>query len=141
MEDTIEQITRLPAPITLVLSLWILGLALRLAKMPPNKFIPLILCVGGALIYPLISSDERVGFSYAGIKPLFYLQGFLYGAGAVAANEILRNIPIIGSFLDKMQNAFKKGVNNGSNDTTITTKNSVTNKIENENKSNPNPSQ
>lgn len=119
IEDNIEQITKLPAPVTLILVLWLLGLGIRMAKWPPNKYIPIILCFGGALVYPLISSDERVGFSYVGIKPLFYLHGFLLGGGAVAANEILRNIPVVGPFLEKIQNAFKRS---GNGDTTITKK-------------------
>lgn len=120
LEDSIEQITKLPAPVILVITLWIAGLGLRLAKFPPNKYIPIILCFGGAVIYPLISSDERIGFTYADVKPMFYLHGFLLGAGAVAANEILRNIPIVGPFLEKIQNAFKASGSNG--DTTITKK-------------------
>lgn len=137
MEDTLEKLTKLPAPVTLILSFWFLGLAIRMTKSIPNKFIPLILCVGGMFVYPLISSDERVGFSYIGVKPMIYLQGLLYGAGAVAANEILRNIPIIGPFLEKIQNAFKRA---GANGSMILTQEQVKKEMEKANeKSNINP--
>lgn len=119
MEDTIEKVTNLPAPLMLALVVWIFGLCIRKIKLIPNRYIPLILCSIATVIYPFISSDERVGFTYVSTEIMFYLKGFAIGAIAVAANEILKNMPIIGSFFEKIQNAFNSS---GNGDTTITKK-------------------
>lgn len=136
MEDSIEQFTKLPAPVVLTMAFYILGLALKMTKLFPNRFIPITICLSATAFYPLISSDERIGFTYANIKPMMFVYGFMIGAGAVAANEILRNIPMVGPFLEKVQDAFKNsGSSNG--DTTIITKEKTNEKNNDSSKSNP----
>jgi hypothetical protein len=86
--NEIEQLLKLSPPVAASLALLICGKLLKLSPIA-NRWIPAILCVLGAVIFPFVA-PERPDLSH----PVIYnaILGFLAGGAAVGIHSVLVRI-------------------------------------------------
>lgn len=94
MNDLIEQaerIIQLSPPALVTIALIGIGWVIRQSAIA-NQFIPLILLVLGAVIYPMVAEVGKVSYHVTYPLALNALIGACLGLGAVGANQLYRQL-------------------------------------------------
>lgn len=87
----IDQITQLSPPVALAAALWVLGGVIKRSKIP-DEFIPSILPIVGAILFPFIADTSELNFNVKSPAIFHAIIGFFIGGSPVVIDQAIKQL-------------------------------------------------